>query len=128
MKILIATGIFPPEIGGPAEYAKNLQEIWTRQGHAVSVKIFSKFNKIPTGLRHLVYFFYILRKAVSADFIVCLDTFSAALPTVLWAVLFNKKIFLRTGGDFLWETYVERTGDLVLLKDFYNTRIERMSV
>jgi len=26
MKILIATGIYPPDIGGPAKYAKSLAE------------------------------------------------------------------------------------------------------
>ena len=30
MKILIATGIYPPELGGPAEYAKNLEYIWKK--------------------------------------------------------------------------------------------------
>jgi len=34
---------------------------------------------------------------------------------------------LRTSSDFLWERYVERTGDLVLFKDFYGTRLGRLS-
>ncbi len=55
------------------------------------------------------------------------DTFSAALPALCAAKLCGKKIILRTGGDFLWERHVERTGDLVLLRDFYTTRLGKLS-
>ena len=54
LSICIATGIYPPELGGPAEYAKNLASVWESQGHSVSVKVFSRFNYFPTGLRHCV--------------------------------------------------------------------------
>jgi glycosyltransferase involved in cell wall biosynthesis len=127
MRILIATGIYPPEIGGPAEYAKNLKEAWEDQFHEVEVKVFSRFNFLPTGLRHLVYFLSILPAVHRADRVLILDTYSAALPAILATKLFGKKALLRTGGDFLWEAYVERTGDLVLLREFYSTRLEKLS-
>jgi len=126
-KILITTGIYPPEIGGPAEYARNLALVWKEQGNDVAVKVFSKWNFLPTGIRHIVYFFSILASTASSDFIVVLDTFSSALPAVLAAKIFGKKIIIRTGGDFLWENYVERTGDLVLLRDFYETSFSKLS-
>ena len=60
----------------------------------------------------------------SADFVISLDTFSVGLPTVLVGKLFKKKVIIRTGGDFLWEGYVERTGKKVLLRHFYeNERV-----
>ena len=31
----------------------------------------------------------------------------------------GKKIIIRIGGDFLWETYIEATGNLIKLTDFY---------
>jgi hypothetical protein len=31
-------------------------------------------------------------------------------------------------SHFLWEGYVERTGDLVLLRDFYKTRLDKFSL
>lgn len=127
MKILIATGIYPPEIGGPAEYAKNLAETWRTAGHRVDVRVFSRFNFLPTGLRHLAYLLSILPAASRADRILALDTYSSAVPAVLTAKLFGKKIIVRTGGDFLWESYIERTGDLVLLKDFYLNCLEKLS-
>jgi glycosyltransferase involved in cell wall biosynthesis len=127
MKILIATGIYPPEIGGPAEYARNLSSEWTKTGHEVSVAVFSKWNFLPTGVRHLAYFFAMLPKVARSDAIFILDTFSAALPATLAGLLFGKKTILRTGGDFLWESYVERTGDLVLLSDFYKTSFNKLN-
>lgn len=126
IKILIVTGIYPPEIGGPAEYAKNLKEIWTAEGYKVSVKIFGQFKKITWGIRHIIFFFYILPRVARTDYIFALDAFSAGVVT-LAAKMFSKKIIFRTGGDALWELYVERTGDLVLLKDFYKKRSKDLS-
>ncbi len=128
MKILIATGIFPPDIGGPAQYAKNLRDVWTREGHDVVVKAFSHFLSIPTGIRHVWFLLQVLWVGRTADFIFSPDTFSAAVPAVIAAKLLRKKIIIRTGGDFLWEWYVERTSDLVLLKNFYGTRMSKLSL
>jgi hypothetical protein len=92
------------------------------------VKAFSHLPKLPTGIRHLWFLLLLLKPASKADFIFCPDTFSAAVPAVLVAKILRKKIIIRTGGDFLWEWYVERTGDLVLLKDFYSTRMSKLSL
>ncbi len=120
MKILIATGIYPPALGGPAKYAENLYKEWTKMGHAVTVKTFTQVeHSLPSGVRHFYYFLKIIPSVVTSDFIYSLDTFSVGWPATCAAKLFGKKILLRTGGDFLWENYVERTGDTVLLKDFY---------
>lgn len=126
MKILIATGIYPPEIGGPAEYAKNLEEVWKKQGHTVSVRVFSRFMKFPWGIRHFLFFFYVLPKVISSDVVFTFEAFSSGLVTVA-SKIFNKKVIFRTGGDLLWESYVERTGDMVLLKDFYETKLDKLS-
>lgn len=126
MRILIATGIYPPEIGGPAEYAKNLAEAWRDKFHEVEVRVFGRFRMIPWGIRHVLFFFYILPSVARADVILGLDSFSAGVVMVA-SKLFSKKVIFRTGGDALWELYVERTGDLVLLREFYQTRLERLS-
>ncbi len=127
MKILIATGIYPPAIGGPAQYAKRVYEEWTKMGHKVSVKTFTNVeHTLPSGARHLYFFLKIIPSVLLADFIFALDTFSVGWPVVCAAKLFGKKVVMRTGGDFLWEGYTERTADLVLLKDFY-TKQEKWS-
>lgn len=127
LRIVIATGIFPPDIGGPAEYAKNLLAVWQREGHTVSVHHFHALRSFPAGLRHLLYFVRLLPSSVWADCIVITDTFSAAVPAVLAGILCNTQTLIRTGGDFLWERYVDRTRKLVLLKDFYRTCITDFS-
>ncbi len=128
MKIIIATGIFPPAIGGPAEYAFRLREALQALGHEVSVLTYRREKMLPTGIRHLWFFCRCLARFPSADFILALDTYSAALPAVAAAKLLRRKILIRTGGDFLWEWYVERTGDLVLLRHFYETRLPKLNL
>ena len=128
MKILISTGIYPPDIGGSAQYARNLYETWKAQGHNVKVAAYRWERAFPTLVRHFLFFLKIFRKGWNADLIITLDTWSAGVPTMFACGLMRKKYIVRTGGDFLWETYVERTGDLVLLKDFYTNSSKRFSV
>src|SRR3989338_9856968 len=125
MKILIATGIYPPDIGGPAQYARGVEEAWKKEGHNVKVLAFRFERKLPTGIRHLYYFLRVLFSLPGTDFVFSPDTWSAAFPATLACKLAGKKIIIRTGGDFFCEWYVERTGDRVLLRDFYsNTNYE----
>ena len=119
MNILITTGIYPPKIGGPAQYAKNLKETFEKMGHNVSVRTFLFENYLPSGLRHIFFFFKIIPVFIKADVVFTLDTYSAGFPTVFSSKIFFKKCVIRTGGDFLWEQYVERTGKKVLLRNFY---------
>jgi len=122
MKILIATGIFPPDIGGPAQYAKNLAEEFKRRGQEIKVMYFKAEKKLPPIIRHCLYFFRILFGLAGVDLVIALDTFSVGLPSVAAGRLLGKKIIVRIGGDFLWEAYVERTGDLITLKEFYERK------
>jgi glycosyltransferase involved in cell wall biosynthesis len=128
MRILISTGIYPPQIGGPAQYAFNLKKSFESMGHAVTVKTFGIERKLPTGIRHIFYFFKILPSVLLSNKIVVLDTFSAGFPTVLLAKIFGRETLLRTGGDFLWERYTERNKKKVLFKDFYNTEQQNFSL
>ena len=127
MRILIASGIYPPDIGGPAQYARNLYETWKKQGHQVKVAAYRWERIAPPLIRHFLYLTKVMRKGWNADLIFVLDTWSAAVPTMVACMLMGKKYVIRTGGDFLWETYVERTGDLVLFRDFYATRMAKLS-
>lgn len=127
MRIVVATGIYPPDIGGPAQYARETARVWTHAGHQVSVCNFGAVRTLPSIARHIAYFFWVLARAFRADFIFIPDTFSAAVPAVAVGRILRKKTIIRTGGDFLWEQYVERTGDLVLLRNFYHTRSGKLN-
>ena len=119
MKILIATGIYPPQIGGPAQYAKEIKEALKKLGDEVEVCTYGAEKKLPTGLRHMVFLGKILPAYFKADYIIVLDTFSVALPVYLASFIFNKPYIVRVGGDFLWEGFIERTNKKVLLRNFY---------
>ena len=125
MKVLIATGIYPPAIGGPAQYAKALYGALARAGEEVEVATYGRERSYTTGLRHLIFFLKILAPVRRADLIIALDTFSVALPALIAAKIMRKKFIIRTGGDFLWESYLERTGEKVLLRHFYQTTDNR---
>ena len=119
MKILIATGIYPPDVGGPAKYGKSLAEEFLSQAPEVKVLCYTVEKKIPIGLRHVWYFFRVLFHLYKTDLIIALDMFSTGFPAILAGKLFGKKTILRVGGDFLWETYTDKTGNLIKLEEFY---------
>lgn len=119
MRICIATGIYPPATSGPAQYAAAMAREFAARGHQTDVVTYGIEHKLPTGVRHLWYFFRVLPRVARADFILALDTFSVGLPTVLAARLLGRKIIIRTGGDFLYEQFVQRTGEKILLSKFY---------
>jgi glycosyltransferase involved in cell wall biosynthesis len=120
IKIVIATPALPPEIGGSSFYAEMLSGAFLAEGRDVSVVAYGFLKKLPTGLRHIFYAAKLLPSVLTADFVVALDTFSAAVPTVFVSRLFGKKIIVRVGGDFLWEEYAERTRQPILLSEFYS--------
>lgn len=128
MKILITTGIYPPKIGGPAQYAKNLKEAFEKMGHSVSVKTFTIEDKIPTGIRHIFFFLKIIPSLIKSDVVFTLDTYGVGFPTAFASRLFFKKNIIRTGGDFLWEQYCERHNKKALFRNFYGTEKQNFSL
>lgn len=127
MKILIASGIYPPDVGGPAQYARNLYETWKKAGHEVKVAAYRWERAFPPGIRHILYFLKIIRKGWNADLVLVLDTWSAAVPTMMACRLMGKEYIVRTGGDYLWESYTERTGEMILFRNFYEDKNIKLS-
>jgi glycosyltransferase involved in cell wall biosynthesis len=119
MRILIATGVYPPHAGGPSYYAKSIKDEFENLGHTVAVKTYTIEHSLPIGIRHLFYFFKALPAYFHADMTIVLDTFSVGFPIACLKMIFGGTAILRTGGDFLWEQYVERTKEKVLLSNFY---------
>lgn len=119
---MIASGIYPPDIGGPAQYARNLYETWKAEGHEVKVAAYRWERAAPPFIKHLLFMTKVMRKGWDADMILVLDNFLAAVPAMFACALMRKPYIIRTGGDLLWEWYVERTGELILFKDFYSKK------
>ncbi len=109
MRILITTGLSAADVGGPAQYGPNLKYEFEEALHEVRV---CKYGSIESAL------IKIWPQILWADIILALDTFSVGVPAVLAGKLLGKKVIVRIGGDFLWESYVERTGAKITLRDF----------
>ncbi|MDP3784465.1 MAG: glycosyltransferase family 4 protein [bacterium] len=122
MKILIAAGIYPPDVGGPATYSKFIEEEFKKLGHEVEVLVFSRLLHFPKFLRHLIYFWKILKTVQNFDVILTTDTISAGLPAHLAAFLARRPYVLKIGGDYVWEQGVQRWGVKELLDDFLKKR------
>lgn len=110
MRILIATGLYPPEIGGPATYTRALEAGLPRYGIEVTVAPFSKVRTLPKLVRHIWYFFLVFREGKRADLIYAQDPVSTGLPALLAARLLGKRFILKVVGDYAWEQASQRSG------------------
>lgn len=118
MKILIATGIYPPEIGGPATYSKLLFDKLPIQGITVDILPFRDVRGLPKIIRHIAYFVKVLSRGKTADIIFAQDPVSVGFPTMLAAKILRKRFFLKVVGDYAWEQGVQRFGVNDLLDEF----------
>jgi len=103
MKLLIATGIYPPESGGPATYVKLLEDKLPPHGFTITVLPFRTVRHLPLGVRHVAYFFKCLSLARAADIVYAQDTVSVGFPAALAALFAGKKFIVRVPGDYAWE-------------------------
>ena len=129
MKIILATGIYPPDIGGPATYVAALAERLTKGGHTVEVVTFGKGMNVQEGswtvhtvsrsvpvLRWWWYSQKLQQVSSDADMVYAFSSISCGIPVIL-AGLRCKKV-LRLGGDFFWERYTDMGGGKSL-RDWY---------
>ncbi len=146
MHIVIATGIFPPAIGGTATYAKNLAEGLAKKGHEVRVVTYGsgklthlrssgsyggqevESGKFPVtevsnagGIFSRWWRYAKVLKEVGkdADVVIALSSVSVGMPLMLAGLKKPKKI-LRLGGDFFWERYTD-AGGMMSLREWYES-------
>ena len=124
MKIVIATAFYPPQSGVHATYASGIQGALQKLGHEV---VICRPLPLSGGLSHLVYVCQLFFALRGAYFMLALDTWSVGMPAYIAARLRGVPLALRIGGDFLWESYVARTGETVRLSDFY-AKLPRLSL
>lgn len=117
-KILIATGIYPPDGGGPATYSKLLYDQLPKESFEVEVLSFGEVRHLPKLLRHIVYFIKTIRRGRTMDIIFAQDPVSVGLPAMLAARLLRKKFLLKIVGDYAWEQGIQRFGVTDRLDDF----------
>lgn len=110
MKILLAAGLYPPDIGGPATYAELVVTELPRRGIEVVVIPYGVVRKVPKIFRHLTYTGKLWRASRYADVIFALDPMSVGVPARIVSWLRRKPLVVRLGGDYVWEQGVQRFG------------------
>jgi len=124
MKLVIATPLYPPEIGGPATYAKILVDELPKRGIEVEVVKFSNVRHLPKIVRHYAYYRRVLKVARFADAVLALDPVSVGLPAMLAAKKAKKPFVVKIVGDYAWEQGQQRFGVTESIDEFViNTRV-----
>jgi glycosyltransferase involved in cell wall biosynthesis len=122
MKILIATGIYPPTVGGPATYSKLLHDELPKIGIKVKIVSFDSFSKFPKFISHSLYFLKLFFSGLNVNLIYAMDPVTVGFPAMIVARLLGKKIVLKIVGDRAWEQGVQEFGIDLLLDDFITLR------
>ncbi|MDD2935633.1 MAG: glycosyltransferase family 4 protein, partial [Candidatus Pacebacteria bacterium] len=105
MKLLICTGIYPPDMGGPATYSKLLFDRLPEKGVDVEILSFGEVRHLPKIVRHFAYYRKVKKLGREADLIYVQDPVSVGLPTACACKKINKKFVLKVVGDYAWEQY-----------------------
>ncbi len=137
MRILITTGIYPPDIGGPATYVPQLAADLIAYGHSVEVitlgesNFFEQKSKLqlrvfkraqPKLLRTLKVTVQILKSMRKSDAI-----FSNGLfPETAYSLCFNRKLraVAKIVGDPVWEKARNQKRTSLTLVEFNNSKLE----
>ena len=143
MRILITTGIFEPEAGGPAVYAPNLARMLKVAGADITVVTYSdkanydfdseypfRLVRVVRGKSKLRNYLNFLRvvwgEMKHAELVYSLDWIAAGLPVVVAAFFRRRPVVIRVGGDYMWEQkYLESGAEPMPLADFYERGLER---
>ncbi len=130
MKIILSTPIYPPEIGGPATYTKELVERLHDTHQITIIAYTNNQKKIPgsklisidkqqkTIVRLWKFFIAIYKEAKSAEVLYVQNAMAAGFPTVLAAMLRNKPVILKFVGDEAWERATQHKKTTKQLQDF----------
>ena len=99
MRILIATPLYPPDVGGPATYAAGLEAALVRCGHKPVILNYRDVLSFPSGIRQVVYMWKVVVAAHNVDAVIALDTLSVGLPAMGAARLFCIPGIVRVAGE-----------------------------
>lgn len=135
LKITIATGIFPPDVGGPATYTEALGWGLAKEGIKVTVVCYSDITgqrdeayPFPVQrvsrrhilpIRYLLYLLTLLRYVGKSDLIYAMGPVSDGIPAWAVSILLRKPLVIRLGGDFVWERSLELGKTSAPLRTFY---------
>ncbi|MEN9558298.1 MAG: hypothetical protein RL141_667 [Candidatus Parcubacteria bacterium] len=136
MRIVFATGIYPPDSGGPATYTRALGKDLVASGHTVQVVCYAENNAPssddgfpvvrisraqPIWKRYWAFMQAVRTAAKEADFVYLQGPGSDGFPGSLGAWLAGKPTIMKVVGDYAWEIY-SGAGGAELLDTFVTHR------
>ncbi len=137
MKILITTPIYPPELGDPASYTKELAERLAKK-HKVTVLMYGHLPEKTEGasfvlvkkdrplvFRLVAFLFIFLRESAKVELVFSENGASVELPLGI-ASLFIKKPIIFHKGDLLAEKRTEKSLLLRLVQKFAFGRAKKV--
>ena len=132
MKVLVVTGIFPPDHGGPASYVPFIADAFIKRGHDVvsvvtlsdcinenEIYSFPVLRILRGGLRFLRFFktIYIISKLAKSSDIVYLN--GLVLEGIVACKIFARKpTVIKVVGDLIWEKARNRKSSSLELEEF----------
>lgn len=134
MKILVTTGIFPPDVGGPARFIPNICN-YLSQNNEVTVLTLSnntshsdsdfdyKLMRIPRNINKIRRFLKTLKSILIEGKEVDLIFVNGLWIEVMIANFYlNKKIIRRFVGDPIWEKFYNNYKTNLSFEDFNNNK------
>ncbi|MEZ4156348.1 MAG: glycosyltransferase family 4 protein, partial [Candidatus Paceibacterota bacterium] len=136
MKILLCTGIFIPEPGGPANYTLKLATLLKQAGHSPRVLCYSdeesyvgdqtlsfpvdRVKRTTSKLKNYKHYYRRAKAHIKeVDVVYSLDWFSAGIPLAFACKRAGKSYALRVGGGYIWEKYLSQGKKPMSLEQFY---------
>ena len=136
-RILITTGIFPPDIGGPATFVPTLAKFLSDRSYLCRIiTLGSKNSKFFLGkvfvrvvtrrINRIVRLFVVLpiiaRNLKNSDILIAAGLYEEASIANL---LFKRISVAKIVGDPIWERYRNKTGSAVTIEEFNANKLER---
>ncbi|MDQ7815051.1 MAG: glycosyltransferase family 4 protein [Patescibacteria group bacterium] len=142
MKIVLATGIYPPEIGGPASFTRELARELKKLGQEPCVVCYGdRATAVNDGwdvvvvsrsggafVRYCRYAWRVFRAVKKSDLVFLQGPVSEGLPGTIGARLAGKPTMMKVVGDYAWEIYRQKSESNIELLDEFVKHVHGGSV
>lgn len=133
IKILLAAGVFYPDVGGPAIHVRKIAERLKDEGLTPVViaygddpekkdfgfKVKRVSRKYPTILQWFFYFILVCKESIGAKLFYAFDPTAAGVAPLLIAKIIGKPFVIRIGGDPIWEREAEMGRRIMPITQYY---------